>query len=38
MFLSTIAAVSALVAVGTLIVVNVQWFRAGHRDRFPPFV
>jgi hypothetical protein len=36
--LLAIAAGSALVVVGTLVAVNIKWFREGHRDRFLPFI
>ena len=38
MLLSAIAVGSALVVVGTMVAVNIKWFREGHRDRFLPFV
>jgi hypothetical protein len=38
MLLSALEIGSALMAIGTLVAVNIRWFREGHRDRFLPFV
>jgi hypothetical protein len=37
MLLSAFAVASALIVVGTLVGINIRWFREGHRDRFVPF-